>query len=99
MNYDKTAVANSIIDKIFEEAKRVKNMNITDAKELGVASVLTGLTAFFVAGYRNDFDLCQELTPAFQKRIMPSVTKEEYYNYSYILNDSYVKFREIGIKH
>lgn len=43
-------------------------MNITDTKQIGIASVLTGLTAFFVAGYRNDFDLCQELTPAYQKK-------------------------------
>lgn len=99
MASEKTALAEKIMDKVFEESARVVNMNITDAKQAGIASVLTGLTAFFVAGYRNDFDLCQELTPAYQKRIMPSVSKEEYDNYSYILNNSYTQFREVAIKH
>ncbi len=34
-----------------------------------------------------------------KKRIMSSVSKEEYDNYSYILNNSYIQFREVAIKH
>ena len=93
------ATASKIIEKVFGEADKVVKMNITSVDRNMIAAILTGLTAFFVAGYRNDYDLCQELTPAYQKRIMPLVDKAKYDNYSYTLNDSYIKFREVGIKY
>ena len=93
------AIASMIINKVFEEARKVKSMNITNMDEMGIASILTGLTAFFVAGYRNDFDLCQDLTPTFQQKIMPNVSKEQYDKYTYAMNDAYIKFRETAIRY
>lgn len=92
-------IAQAIVSKVFAESRRVVNMNISPMNEMGIAAILTGLTGFFVAGYRSDFDLCQELTPTYQKRIMSSVGKEDYDNYSYMVNDSYIKFRDTGIKY
>lgn len=99
MMSDTNVVAEAVINKVFNESQKVVNMNITSTSNIGIAAVLTGLTAFFVAGFRNDFDLCQELTPVYQKKIMPSVSREEYENYSYILNDSYIKFRDAAIRY
>lgn len=92
-------IADKIIDKIFEETNRIIQMNITKMSDLGISSILTGLVGFFIAGYRNDFELSQEITPQYQKRIMPRVDRESYNNYTYQLNDSYTQFRECAIKH
>lgn len=92
-------IADKIIDKVFEETNRVIQMNITTMSELGISSILIGLVGFFIAGYRNDFELSQEITPQYQKRIMPRVNRESYNNYTYQLNDSYTQFRECAIKH
>ena len=96
---DNSKTAEQIINKIFEETNKVIQMNITSMNEFGIAAVLSGLVAFLVAGYRNDFELAQEITPQYQKRIMPRVDKEVYDNSTFQLNDSYTKFRECAINH
>lgn len=99
MNMEENTTAKLIVNKVFDEAQRVINMNITKANDIEIASYLAGMTAFFVAGYRKDFDLCQDITPSFQKAIMQRVTKDEYNFYSTTLNDAYIKFREVAITH
>lgn len=94
----KNKIATSIINTIFSESQTVRSTNITSISNMEIAAVMTGLTAFFVAGFRNDFDLCQELTPVYQMRIMPTVSREEYDNLTQLLNNSYIRFREIAIR-
>lgn len=91
-------IANSIIDKIFAESKGLFLMNVSNMTEIGIAAIYTGLVAFLVAGYRNDNELCLELTPTYQRRIMGRVNKEEYERYTNLLNDSYVLARNKGIE-
>ena len=91
---ENSEIAGAIINRIYSESQKVINMNITNMNETGIATILTSLTAFFVVDFRNEMDLHGELTSAFQRRIATSVSKDEYANYLYLLNDCFVKFRE-----
>ena len=91
-------IAGLIIDRIFEEANALSLMHISSRSEVEIAAVYTGLVAFLVAGFRNDNNLCLELTPSFQKRIMRNVTKREYDLVTSVLAHSYEQFRNKGIE-
>ncbi len=95
----KNKIANEIVNKVFDETKKITVANITGKGEITIASLFLALTAFFVAGYRNDSELTLELTSAFQRKIQPFVDKEGFDTYTKLYSDSYSLFRAKAIEY
>ena len=68
-----------------------------DGNQEDIECVLTGLSCFLATGFANDNDLAYELVPAYQKKIMPTVNKQEYDRRSQQVQSYYTSFREKAI--
>lgn len=95
--------ANEILDIILNDTNDL--LNTLKSKGYSIAfgqhkmeCLLLGMQSFLISGFKQDYDLALELIPAYQKKIMPFVSKNEYNMLTQYLNDKYCEYREIAIK-
>ncbi|UOO37441.1 hypothetical protein IZU99_09340 [Oscillospiraceae bacterium CM] len=95
--------ANEIVDNVLNdtndliETLKAKGYSISISKH-ETECLLLGMQSFLISGFKQDYDLALELVPAYQKKIMPFLNREEYSALTKYLNDKYLEYREIAIK-
>jgi hypothetical protein len=95
--------ANKIADMVINdtndllETLRSKGYAVTISKH-ETECLLLGMQSFLISGFKQDNDLALELLPAYQKKIMPFVNREEYNALTKYLTETYPVYRELAIK-
>ncbi len=95
--------ANEIVDIVVNDANdlletlKLKGYLVALSKHK-TECLLLGIQSFLISGFKQDYDLALELIPAYQKKIMSFVDREEYNAITKYLNDTYVEYREIAVK-
>lgn len=62
-----------------------------------IECVLVGMACFLVVGFAGDNNLAFELVPTYQKKIMPTVNKQEYDNKTQLVQKYFSEYRENAI--
>ena len=101
--FDVKRKANKVMNLITDFSNRIINNRkvypFGGGNQEDVECILTGLSCFLASGFANNDNLAYELVPAYQKKIMPSVTELQYNLRTELLQRYYLEFRETAIRY